>query len=342
MAWLSTSFRVLALFCLLQPLVALAQDADFLQAGYTDASYGNTAGKTPGTNVYVIDDEGDLYARAGITPARPGGTVFSPRVLAPALQDVSLGGPKGNAWGVSLNAEGGTGGGNMPFFEALSTGIWFPTSGGLSKISIGGPEGKVWGVNNVTGVYYRAFAGPQNPGLNWIPVVSLTIITDVKIGGPQGDVWALGIRNLFTGNRRVYYRSGISNSRPTGRSWDRVDGRDMATISVGGGFGSPFADGGGAGPLLSPGFPGNVAKVWGTDSLGTVYERVGITAQNPQGDRWQSVPSQGIPFRQVAVMGNGDVWGLSQIPTIGGFRIFHFVNGAWQFVSGGAVDITAF
>ena len=62
---------------------------------------------------------------------------------------------------------------------------------------------------------------------------------------------------------------------------------------------------GGTGPLL---LDEAVPEIWGVTLQGNVFKRIGITPENRVGTTWILIPSPGITFQKVAVMGNGKVW----------------------------------
>lgn len=283
-----------------------------------------------GSILYSVNDRGSVFSRVGITSIVPGGIKWIQRFLAPKTISVAAVGPIGVVWGLTnISVPGGL----QPRVQSSLTSVWWPTSTfGLINISGGGPQGSIWGVNNLNIPFYRVGTSASSVGLFWTPVYSSKSIKSVSVGGPYGDVWALGTLGNSFGNR-IYYRIGVTNENPGGVAWIRIGGH-LAQISVGGGFST-----GGTGPLL---LDEAVPEIWGVTLQGNVFKRIGITPENRVGTTWILIPSPGITFQKVAVMGNGKVWALSDIPSLGGFVVFYFTGLVWIPISGGATDISAF
>ena len=182
-----------------------------------------------GRVVYITDDENRTYRRLGVSSSIPRGITWKESFLAPALVDVSVGGPVGTPWGVSNQ---GVIGGRLPYFKNILTGLWYRTGLlsdsllsdlGMVQISIGGPYGMIFGVSYSGNVYYRFAASPTSPGLSWAPVVSFTNrFSQVSVGGGYGDLFGLGVLSSSTGDRFVYFRKGITPTNKVGMSWERV------------------------------------------------------------------------------------------------------------------------
>jgi len=329
-------------------------------------SYFNGYASNPGTVLFGVDENGDLFRRVGISPIQPEGTFWLPVPKAPKMISVDVGGPFGVVYGLKDNS---TSGGFQPNVQSVYTGTWYNLYfGGLKQLSVGGPDSQVWGVNEFNQVFRRAgdFSPNFFSGTYWSIVGAFSAsYTYVSVGGPNGDVWALGLFPIY-GGKRVYYRSGVTSDNKSGDEWVKVSDsyyEGFTQISVGGGFYGalapppsppppsppPSPPPGPSPPIATlvpfgdPPSPSILPVVWGVNSWGNVYSREGISASNPIGDEWKKVNTYGIKMQEVSVDGTGNVWALSTIPAIGGgFQVYYFQGTYWTPIAGGMASVSAF
>lgn len=105
------------------------------------------------------------------------------------------------------------------------------------------------------------------------------------IDGPV-TVWAIA-----AGNGDALLRRGVSQSAPSGVSWDHVaSNQPLVSISV-----------------------AAAHRVWAIGKNGTPYFRYGITEENPHGDAWQTVDTpSGTAFKQISA-GTVGIWALDSV-----------------------------
>ena len=92
-------------------------------------------------------------------------------------------------------------------------------------------------------------------------------------------------------------------------------------------------------------FDEKLPVLWAVNAAGVVYKRQGITRENRKGTSWTAI-SAFPPMREVSVNGDGKtIWGLSQEPTYGGYKVYYRMEGGrfWIPLGGrGAKTISAF
>lgn len=104
---------------------------------------------------------------------------------------------------------------------------------------------------------------------------------DDTVDGPV-TVWAIAV------NGDVLLRKGVSQSNPSGYSWEHVPSEQ---------------------PLISISCGPN-GKVWAIGKNGSAFFRFGISVEKPQGEAWQPVESpSGVAFKQISV-GLQGIWAL--------------------------------
>ncbi|XP_034938051.1 tectonin beta-propeller repeat-containing protein [Chelonus insularis] len=116
-----------------------------------------------------------------------------------------------------------------------------------------------------------------------------TKIVDISLYSPEDagsdglvDVWAVAA------NGEALFRRGVSESCPTGVSWEHIPS-DQALISIS---------------------CGSEGQVWAVGKNGSSYWRVGITKAKPIGELWANVePPPGAQLKQISV-GKNVVWAL--------------------------------
>lgn len=113
-------------------------------------------------------------------------------------------------------------------------------------------------------------------------IIDVSLYTDDNSVDNLIMVWAIAA------NGDVLLRHGVSQSCPTGTSWEHVPSEQ---------------------PLISISC-GPSGKVWAVGKNGSVFYRYGVSSDCPQGKAWQPIESpSGVSFKQISV-GKRGIWAL--------------------------------
>ncbi|XP_071804639.1 perivitellin-2 31 kDa subunit-like [Asterias amurensis] len=177
---------------------------------------------------------------------------------------------------------------------------WMLVDGqGLIQVDVG--KNIVWGVSSTRDVFYRRGIGRSHPmGAMWVKVAgSLKHVTVSQ----KGHVWGISETEV------VYHRIGASKCNRAGDSWSQIGGTLMKQISVGssgvwgvssadyifyreGTYGDPDSDPDGLNWVIVDGglkYITSADRIYGVNYQNLIYFRVGVSAANPRGSRWQQI-----------------------------------------------------
>lgn len=132
-------------------------------------------------------------------------------------------------------------------------------------------DGFFWGVNTAREIFFRTGITHDNPkGQGWFKTDGRSSHIEVSADGTE--VWCIGME----AKPKIHRRDDVSSENPTGTKWVRVDSDVDWNKNVGGSV-IPKQ-------LV---IAGN--DIFFVSDKGDVYQRMGITAENPKGKSWDRV-----------------------------------------------------
>ncbi|XP_078684536.1 myeloperoxidase-like isoform X3 [Branchiostoma floridae x Branchiostoma belcheri] len=200
---------------------------------------------------------------------------------------------------------------------------WVRIDGELEQISSG--NNIVWGVNR-NNIWIRTGISSSHPkGTGWRQIPGQ--LKQVHVSPTSNQVWGVN------SERSVFRRTGITASNPAGTDWQQINGVAMKFVSVGragvwgvnsynqnfyrtGTFcneasaGYSWVQVGGGLKQITSGD----GEVWGVNSNNQIYVRRDLSAERPQGSRWELIEGD---LKQVYVSSSSNqVWGVSSAGSV--------------------------
>lgn len=138
-------------------------------------------------------------------------------------------------------------------------------AGSIKHIAIS-ETGRIWAVNNGNQVVIRTGITPDAPlGTAWQVIEGLPEQAS-KVAVGANSVWVLA--GKAPGGNAIYFRFGVSDAKPQGDRWVKVDGGLVDhTVSAQG-------------------------QLWGTNDAGDIFFRDGIVEGDPIGKAWKGIPGK--------------------------------------------------
>jgi archaellum component FlaG (FlaF/FlaG flagellin family) len=242
--------------------------------------------------LWSVNSAGQVYY--GVQTSTIGTITWTQVTATPSFSNISVG-VNGDVWALGPGIFYRTG---ITPSNPMGT-SWQIINGGLANISVC-PNGDIWGVNAGGDVWFTPKPPATNPTLtNWQQIPVSTQALQISVGA-NGSVW------VIDRTEKIYNRTGISPTTPTGSTWQLYPGQ-FSNVAVCPN-GDVWAIGAGnqayygkaptvAGQItwLNPSSPIGFKQisvspngdVWVLAIDGTIYNRTGITATNPQGTTWQ-------------------------------------------------------